>query len=968
MFTQENENLFDTEDIPNDCICPITQDLMEDPVVAADGYSYERSAIAEWLRRGGKNSPVTGAKLAHTKLVPNHRLKSIINDFKEKSPEIKQKKLDLDRRLQQLEQQITDLKQQPKYYVATQDYLSYQSLPPESKNSEFLSAAIHGEIGRLVGLFKAGANIETFREKDQRTALHLAAFYNQKHAVEYLLTERANTKACDKYGQTPLILVAKKAYHNIVEQLSRNYPDDVNITDNKGKTALFYAVNCNKKTTCETIQILLNAGADYGVDPCWKDCLDIAIKENKREILQLLLAKHMEFFHDDIIGKKTKEFQALFAQLRSSIDAQNLSSLTNTLEQFVQVRTFFQENILNQAKERISLLSSLADTHLSLIQPLLTQAETVQQNLFLWWEKTLYEEHCQQFNDLLLLAASSSSAVFEQLFNFIRSVYGTILTNVQLQNLLCAAIKSAVENNQDGVVKLLIDQELKSSVDGKTGSQERSSYYLLKKAATQYDFDTMNMILRVYGYSDVDHITDIEAKFHDMDSIGIQAINDAILEKHFIHFQMQQRDILRSRRYKLNRLLINSLEVQEEQTAVYLLKRGADPREALEYAKVNELNDFISLLNEWKQDLGQEEIIKKLTSDSDFKEIFSLCPHSGEIVIEKKLHELNLRISDVDDVQKILTEMLQRAIEIKASDNIFRIQMTIEFVTELEKYLKGKQQIVISSSHQHRKDKLPIKSTYSDISHRLRVGSSTRRRSTTLTSSSSSIASIKQEVRADKKYLEKISKAIKDRNIEKLKVLLVKITCLDLSGYMIGSAGAEVLAEVLKDNSSLITVNLTTNRIETKGVCSILKSLNANRSSALTSINLANNPLNSNIQEFATLLGMNRKLNYINLTDTKIDDNSAGAIANVIERNTILNLLLLNYNQITDYGARIIASALNKNNTLISLELSGNRISTDFIKLTINPLLKRNKSFTTEPYLQNYETASPSAPPLEYYL
>ncbi len=40
MFTQENENLFDTEDIPNDCICPITQDLMEDPVVAADGYSY----------------------------------------------------------------------------------------------------------------------------------------------------------------------------------------------------------------------------------------------------------------------------------------------------------------------------------------------------------------------------------------------------------------------------------------------------------------------------------------------------------------------------------------------------------------------------------------------------------------------------------------------------------------------------------------------------------------------------------------------------------------------------------------------------------------------------------------------------------------------------------------------------------------------------------------------------------------
>lgn len=36
------------EAVPAMFVCPITQDLMDDPVVAADGYTYERDAIQEW--------------------------------------------------------------------------------------------------------------------------------------------------------------------------------------------------------------------------------------------------------------------------------------------------------------------------------------------------------------------------------------------------------------------------------------------------------------------------------------------------------------------------------------------------------------------------------------------------------------------------------------------------------------------------------------------------------------------------------------------------------------------------------------------------------------------------------------------------------------------------------------------------------------------------------------------------------
>ena len=51
------------DNIPNDYICPITRDIMFNPVMAADGHTYEHSAILEWLKDGNEVSPKTGKKL-----------------------------------------------------------------------------------------------------------------------------------------------------------------------------------------------------------------------------------------------------------------------------------------------------------------------------------------------------------------------------------------------------------------------------------------------------------------------------------------------------------------------------------------------------------------------------------------------------------------------------------------------------------------------------------------------------------------------------------------------------------------------------------------------------------------------------------------------------------------------------------------------------------------------------------------
>jgi E3 ubiquitin-protein ligase RGLG len=61
-------------------ICPITQDIMSDPVIASDGFTYDRPAIVQWLTNK-RTSPMTGAALASNQLIPNHALRSSIREF-----------------------------------------------------------------------------------------------------------------------------------------------------------------------------------------------------------------------------------------------------------------------------------------------------------------------------------------------------------------------------------------------------------------------------------------------------------------------------------------------------------------------------------------------------------------------------------------------------------------------------------------------------------------------------------------------------------------------------------------------------------------------------------------------------------------------------------------------------------------------------------------------------------------------
>jgi len=66
---------------PDNFLCPITNEVMDDPVVAMDGHTYEREAIETWFRRRN-TSPMTN-QVIPLHLVPNFLVRSMIASWSE---------------------------------------------------------------------------------------------------------------------------------------------------------------------------------------------------------------------------------------------------------------------------------------------------------------------------------------------------------------------------------------------------------------------------------------------------------------------------------------------------------------------------------------------------------------------------------------------------------------------------------------------------------------------------------------------------------------------------------------------------------------------------------------------------------------------------------------------------------------------------------------------------------------------
>ncbi|TKY56586.1 U-box domain-containing protein 4 [Spatholobus suberectus] len=67
--------------VPADFCCPLSLELMTDPVIVASGQTYERAFIKNWIDLGLIVCPKTRQTLVHTNLIPNYTVKALIANW-----------------------------------------------------------------------------------------------------------------------------------------------------------------------------------------------------------------------------------------------------------------------------------------------------------------------------------------------------------------------------------------------------------------------------------------------------------------------------------------------------------------------------------------------------------------------------------------------------------------------------------------------------------------------------------------------------------------------------------------------------------------------------------------------------------------------------------------------------------------------------------------------------------------------
>lgn len=151
---------------PRELICPITQELMKDPVVAEDGHTYERSSLITWFNMGRTRSPVTNSFLTSTTdaLLPNLAVGSMANVHREK----------LAKQLLTICQGVYNRQQKRKYDIS-------------------------GVSVRIEGLLDAGADPNDRGEKGN-TPLHLLIQSREIQLVNHLLNHDANVTILNDEG------------------------------------------------------------------------------------------------------------------------------------------------------------------------------------------------------------------------------------------------------------------------------------------------------------------------------------------------------------------------------------------------------------------------------------------------------------------------------------------------------------------------------------------------------------------------------------------------------------------------------------------------------------------------------------------------------------------------------------------------------------------------------------------------
>jgi len=312
--------------VPEEYRCSITAQIMIDPVIAADGNTYEREAITAWLVTKNHNtSPLTGAVLEHKLLISNNAMKSSINSFLTQNPrywetdDIYSSENLKCRLIQAIIKERN--KNEVDRILAIDLRLLTKELNVEHQNLLALAICSNPEILQLVitklgdaflrsvekeknGLIKLLSNVAVYlgiegvrvvvtklnwKVDDYQRALDNAINSSDARLVDICLKLGADINAKDIDGNPSLHRAVLISHHALVEVILASGAR-IDEQNKEGNTALHLALNLKYY---ELATRLIIAGANLETQNSKGDtALLVATKANSVDLVKLMLERH----------------------------------------------------------------------------------------------------------------------------------------------------------------------------------------------------------------------------------------------------------------------------------------------------------------------------------------------------------------------------------------------------------------------------------------------------------------------------------------------------------------------------------------------------------------------------------------------------------------------------------------------------------------------------------------------------